>query len=86
VVDKFANKHKTQAVAQAYLQYLYSDEGQEIAARNHLRPVSETVAAKHAADFPKLELFTVNEVFGSWKQVEQKHFADGGVFDQIYSK
>jgi sulfate transport system substrate-binding protein len=86
VVDKFATKHKTQAEAQAYLQYLYSDEGQEIAARNHLRPVSETVAAKHAADFPKLELFTVNELFGSWKQVEQKHFADGGVFDQIYSK
>jgi len=86
VVDKFANKHKTQVVAQAYLQYLYSDEGQEIAARHHLRPVSEAIAAKHAADFPKLDLFTVNELFGSWKQVEQKHFADGGVFDQIYSK
>ncbi|GBG15998.1 sulfate transport system substrate-binding protein [Novimethylophilus kurashikiensis] len=86
LVDKFADKHKTRAVAQAYLEYLYSEEGQEIAARHHLRPQLDRVAQRHAADFPQLTLFTVDELFGGWKQVQKVHFNDGSVFDQIYAK
>jgi len=86
LVDKYVDKHKTRAVSQAYLEYLYSEEGQEIAAHNHLRPRLESVSAKHAKEFPKLELFTIDEVFGGWKQAQKVHFSDGGVFDQIYSK
>jgi len=84
VVDKVANKHKTAAVAKAYLEYLYTPEGQEIAARHYYRPRSQAVAAKYAAQFPKVTLFTVDEVFGGWTKAQQTHFADGGVFDQIY--
>jgi len=84
VVDKVANKHKTAAVAKAYLEYLYTSEGQEIAARHYYRPRSQAVAAKYAAQFPKVTLFTVDEVFGGWTKAQQTHFADGGVFDQIY--
>ncbi len=83
VVDKVANKHKTAAVALAYLQYLYTPEGQEIVARNYYRPRSQSVAAKYAAQFPKVTLFTI-ELFGGWTKAQQTHFADGGVFDQIY--
>jgi len=86
LVDKVVDKRKTRAVAQAYLEYLYSEEGQEIAARHHLRPRLESVAAKHAADFRKLDLFTIDEVFGGWKQAQKVHFNDGGTFDQIYAK
>jgi sulfate/thiosulfate-binding protein len=84
VVDKNADKHKTREVATAYLTYLYSDEAQEIAAKNHYRPRNEAVAAKHAAEFPKLTLFTVDELFGSWQSAQKTHFADGGTFDQLY--
>ncbi len=83
VVDKFAKKHGTEAMAKAYLEYLYSPEGQEIAAKNHYRPRLESVAQKHAADFPKLNLFTIDEVFGGWAKANKTHFADGGAFDQI---
>ena len=84
VVDKVADKHKTRAVAQAYLQYLYSPEGQEIAARNYYRPRLKSVAAKYARQFGKVHLFTIDEVFGGWQKAQKIHFADGGIFDQIY--
>ncbi|MEO6196229.1 MAG: sulfate ABC transporter substrate-binding protein [Thermoanaerobaculia bacterium] len=83
VVDKVAAKHKTVQVATAYLQFLYTSEGQEIAARHYYRPRNEAVAAKYAAQFPKVQLFTI-DVFGGWTKAQQAHFADGGVFDQIY--
>jgi sulfate transport system substrate-binding protein len=84
VVDKVADKHKTRAVAQAYLEYLYTAEGQEIAARNYYRPRLESVLAKHAGQFPKINLFTIDEIFGGWKKAQKTHFEDGATFDQIY--
>jgi sulfate transport system substrate-binding protein len=84
VVDKVANKHGTREVAQAYLQYLYTETGQEIAARNFYRPRMASVAAKYATQFPKVSLVTVDEVFGGWKKAQAVHFADGALFDQIY--
>jgi len=84
VVDKVAAKHKTAAVAQAYLEFLYTPEAQEIAARHYYRPRLETAAAKHAEQYPKLSLFTIDEAFGGWAKAQKTHFADGGVFDQIY--
>jgi sulfate/thiosulfate transport system substrate-binding protein len=84
VVDKVAGKHGTKAVAQAYLEYLYTDVGQEIAAKHFYRPRSAAVAAKYASLFPKLQLVTVDEVFGGWKKAHAAHFADGALFDQIY--
>jgi sulfate transport system substrate-binding protein len=84
VVDKVAGKHGTKAVAQAYLEYLYTDAGQEIAARNFYRPRLASVAAKYASQFPKVTLVTVDEVFGGWKKAHATHFADGALFDQIY--
>lgn len=85
VVDRFADKHGTRDVALAYLQYLYSEEGQEIAAKHFYRPRSPAVMAKYASQFPKLKLFTIEEVFGSWQNAHRAHFADGATFDQIYS-
>jgi sulfate transport system substrate-binding protein len=84
VVDKNARRHGTTEVATAYLNYLYSDEGQEIAAKNFYRPRNEAIAAKHAANFTQLKLVTVDQEFGGWTKAQQTHFADGGVFDQIY--
>ncbi len=84
VVSRVAKKHKTEALAKAYLEYLYSPEGQEIAARHFYRPRRPEVAAKYAAQFPKLTLFTIDDVFGGWAKAQKTHFADGGVFDQIY--
>jgi sulfate/thiosulfate-binding protein len=84
VVDKVAGKHGTKPVAQAYLEYLYTDAGQEIAARHFYRPRLASVAAKYAAQFPKVTLVTVDEVFGGWKKAHATHFADGALFDQIY--
>ena len=75
----------TQAVAKAYLEYLYSDEGQDIAGRNFYRPRNEAIAAKYASVFPKIDLFTIDNVFGGWTKAQATHFADGGVFDQIYT-
>jgi sulfate/thiosulfate-binding protein len=85
VVDKIAAKHGTAAVAKAYLEFLYTDEGQEIAARNFYRPRSAAVAAKYADRFPKIALFTIDELFGGWQKTQKKHFDDGGVFDKIYT-
>jgi sulfate transport system substrate-binding protein len=84
VVDKVVDKHGTRKVAEAYLKYLYSPEGQEIAARNYYRPRLSDVAARYAGQFPQIPLFTVDEVFGGWQKAQHTHFADGGVFDQIY--
>jgi sulfate transport system substrate-binding protein len=72
-------------VAKAYLEYLYTPEGQEIVAKNHYRPRDAKVAAKYAAHFPKLRLVTVDENFGGWQKAQKAHFADGGTFDQIYT-
>jgi sulfate transport system substrate-binding protein len=84
VVDKVVDKKGTRAVAQAYLEYLYTPEGQEIAARHHYRPRLEAVAKKHAATFPKINLITIDAVFGGWQKAQKTHFADGGLFDLIY--
>jgi len=84
VVDRVAQKHGTTDVAKAYLEYLYSDEGQDIAGRNFYRPRSEKAAAKYADQFAKLKLVTVDDVFGGWQRAQKTHFADGGTFDQIY--
>jgi sulfate/thiosulfate-binding protein len=85
VVDKVVDKKGTRKVAQAYLEYLYSREGQEIAARHYYRPRLKEVARKNARFFPKVNLFTIDELFGGWKTAQKKHFSDGGVFDQIYA-
>jgi len=86
VVDKVVKKKGTEAVAKAYLEYLYSDEGQEIAGHNFYRPRNAAVAAKYASTFPTLELITIDQAFGGWTKAQKMHFADGGVFDQIYAK
>ncbi len=86
VVDKVVDKRGTRAVAQAYLEYLYSPEGQDLAGRHHYRPIDPATAARYANAFPKLGLFTVDEVFGGWQKAQQAHFADGGIFDRIYTR
>jgi sulfate/thiosulfate transport system substrate-binding protein len=86
VVDKNVDKKGTRTVAEAYLKYLYSEEGQDIAGKHFYRPaVSDKAKAKYAAQFPKLNLFTIDEAFGGWDKVAKEHFADGGSFDQIYA-
>ncbi|QDF97648.1 sulfate transporter subunit [Azoarcus sp. DD4] len=85
VVDRNVDKKGTRKVAQAYLEYLYTEEGQEIAARNYYRPTLDKVAKKYASQFPKVTLFTIDDAFGGWKQAARTHFADGGSFDQIYT-
>jgi sulfate/thiosulfate-binding protein len=85
VVDKIADKHKTRKVAEAYLNFLYTDEGQQIIGKNHYRPSNPAVAAKFASKYPKLNLVTIAD-FGGWAKAQQVHFADGGIFDQIYQK
>lgn len=84
LVDKVVKRKGTEVVAQAYLRYLYSDEGQDIAARNFYRPRSEAASAKYSHQFARLNLFTIDETFGGWQKAQQIHFADGGVFDEIY--
>ncbi|MBV5284948.1 MAG: sulfate ABC transporter substrate-binding protein [Methyloversatilis discipulorum] len=83
VVDKVVDKRGTRAVATAYLEYLYSPEGQEIAAKNYYRPIDPKVAAKYAKTFAPVKLFTIDDEFGGWTRAQKTHFADGGVFDQI---
>ena len=83
VVDKYAKKHGTTEVAKAYLQYLYSPEGQDIAGRNFYRPTDPKAAAKYASQLPKVNLFTIKD-FGGWGRATETHFADGGTFDEIY--
>ena len=85
VVDKVVAKKGTKQVAEAYLQYLYSPEGQEIAAKNHYRPRDEKILAKYANTFAKVQLFTIDQAFGGWQKAQKTHFADGGTFDQIYT-
>jgi len=86
IVDKVVDKKGTRKLAQAYLEYLWSKEGQENAAQNYLRPRDPEVAKKYAAQFPTIKTFTVDEVFGGWAKASPKHFKDGGTFDQIYSQ
>lgn len=84
VVDKFTKKHGTEKVASAYLDYLYTEEGQEIAAKNYYRPTLETVAKKYESQFPKVKLITIDEAFGGWVKAQKTHFSDGGSFDKVY--
>ena len=84
VVDKVAKKHGTEAVAKGYLDYLYSDEGQRIIAKYHYRPSNPAILKETAAQFPQLALFTVKDLEGDWDRAQKKHFAQGGLFDQIY--
>jgi sulfate transport system substrate-binding protein len=84
VVDRTVDRHGTRALADAYLQYLYSPEGQEIAAKRYYRPRDPAVAARFAGHFASVKLFTIDEVFGGWQKAQKAHFADGGIFDQIY--
>jgi sulfate transport system substrate-binding protein len=86
VVDKVVDRRGTRPVAEAYLRFLYSPEGQEIEAKNHYRPRDPEVARKYAKDFPPLRLFTIDELFGGWRNAQATHFADGGVFDRITAK
>jgi sulfate/thiosulfate transport system substrate-binding protein len=86
LVNGVTDRRGTTAIAREYLNHLYSEEGQEIAAKNYYRPQLKTVAAKYAKQFPKIELFTVKEVFGGWQKAQKTHFEDGGVFDQIYGQ
>ena len=84
VVDKVVDKRGTRAVAEAYLKYLYSAEGQQIAAKHYYRPVVEPYARQYAVQFPAIKLFTIDDVAGGWTKAQKTHFADGGLFDQIY--
>ncbi len=83
VVDKVVDRRGTRALAEAYLKYLYTPEGQELAAENYYRPTDKDVASRHAKDFPQVPTFSIDD-FGGWRKVQALHFADGGVFDQIY--
>ena len=83
LVDKVARRHGTTDIAQAYLNFLYSEAGQETGAKHFFRPRLESVADQHAADFPKLTLFTIDEVFGGWRKAQKAHFLEGGSFDRI---
>ncbi len=84
VVDKVVDRRGTREVAQAYLEFLYSEKGQDIAARNFYRPRLESVAKKYAEQFPEVKMITIDAVFGGWQKAQKRHFDDGGVFDQIY--
>jgi sulfate transport system substrate-binding protein len=84
LIDKVVDKHGTRQVAEAYLNYLYSDDGQDIAGKNFYRPRDAKYAAKYASQFAPVKTFTIDDVFGGWAKAQAKHFADGGVFDQIY--
>ncbi|HTD04292.1 sulfate ABC transporter substrate-binding protein [Undibacterium sp.] len=84
VVDKVADRRGTRKVAEAYLNFLYTDEGQEIIAKNYYRPTTEKASKKYASQFPHVKLFTIDDTFGGWTRAQKEHFADGGIFDQIY--
>jgi len=84
IVDKVVDRRGTRKVAEAYLKFLYSDEGQELAGKHYYRPINEKIAAKYSSQFPKLKLLTVDEVAGGWTKAQKTHFADGGSFDRIY--
>jgi sulfate transport system substrate-binding protein len=84
VVDKVVDKKGTRAVAEAYLKFIYSPEGQEISAKNYYRPSDPVVAKKYESVFPKIKLFTVDDSFDGWRKAQETHFKDGGIFDAIY--
>lgn len=86
VVDSVVDKKRTRKAAEAYLKYLYTPEAQETVARHFYRPRLDEIAAKYDKQFPKLNLFTIDDVFGGWKKAQSEHFSDGGIFDQIYTK
>ncbi len=86
LIDKNVDKKGTRQVSEAYLEYLYSEEGQHLAAKHYFRPTDEKVTAQYEQQFPKIKLFTINEAFGGWKNAQKTHFDDGGTFDQIYLK
>ena len=86
LVDKNADKKGTRAVAQAYLEYLYTEEAQDLIGKHFYRPRSAAAQAKYAKQLPKLNLFTIEEAFGGWDKATKVHFADGGTFDQIYAR
>ena len=86
VVDKVVDKRGTRKIAEAYLQYLYSPVGQDLAGKNFYRPRDKAAQAKYAKQFGTVNLFTIDELFGGWTKAQKTHFAEGGVFDQIYSK
>jgi sulfate/thiosulfate transport system substrate-binding protein len=85
-VDKVVKRRGTEAAAKAYLEFLYSPQGQEIAAKHYYRPRNEAVAKKFEQQFAKVSLFTIDELFGGWQKAQKAHFSDGGVFDQIYQR
>ncbi len=84
VVDKVADRRGTRKLAEAYLQFLYTEEGQEIAAQNYYRPTDKKVAKKYTSQFPSVKLLTVDEIAGGWARAQKMHFAEGGIFDQVY--
>jgi sulfate transport system substrate-binding protein len=84
VIDKNVDRHKTRKVAEAYLQVLYTPKAQEIEAKDFYRPRDQGILSAHAKDFPKITLYTVDDLFGGWTKAQQVHFSDGGIFDQIY--
>lgn len=86
VIDKNVDKHGTREAAQAYLEFLYTEQGQELCAKNYYRPSMASVAEKYKAQFPKIEMFKIDDMFQGWASAQKAHFADGGVFDQIYVK
>ena len=86
IVDKVAEKHKSQELSKAYLDFLFSPEGQEIGAQNFHRVRNPAVAAKYKGQFPDVKLVTVEDVFGGWDQVFKDHFADGGILDKVFVK
>jgi len=84
LVDAVVDRRGTRAVAEAYLEYLYTPEGQDIAARNFFRPFDADVLARYATQFPAVRLFTVDDVFGGWESAQKEHFADGGIYDRLF--
>lgn len=84
IIDKVVDKRKTRPVAQAYLEYLYTEEGQEIVAKHYYRPTLDSVAKKYEKQFPKINLVNIDDTFGGWQKAQKTHFIDGGLFDQIY--
>jgi sulfate transport system substrate-binding protein len=84
LIDKNVDKRGTRKVAEAYLKFLYTKEAQEIEAKNYYRPRDKDILAAHAKDFPSIKLYSLDEDFGGWTKAQTTHFADGGVFDQIY--
>ena len=84
-MDKVVDRKGSRAVAEAYLNYLWSDEAQRIAANNYLRPRNQVILAEFSDRFPEVDFMPVEETFGSWPEIQKTHFNDGGVFDQVYA-